>query len=137
HDVAVVRRQQIDTGEVCPDRRRGCAGKHARGRRDARTAVRAPEADVGPPLFGRGDPLFGADDLAYRDENANVVAGGWHESLDEGASAPKPRTGGDVLEDAAEPVEGLAAVDVAAPAAEARLDHDGRFERRQRLRGAH
>ena len=84
----------------------------------------AAEDDVGPPFAGSGDAPDRTRDASTRDDDADVVAVRRNQLLGDGAGRAEPASGREVGECLAELGLGLAEDDVAAPAAEARLEHD-------------
>src|SRR6185437_13267893 len=102
------------------DRKRSC--ERRRGRRLASAA----ERDVRPPLAGGGRPSRRADDAAACDDEAKIPADGWDELMHEPPVLAEPAAERRPLERRGELVAGLAEDDVAPPAAEPRLEHDGK-----------
>ena len=135
HDVAAVgHREEIDARQVEAERDRCRNGQLARPRRRIDGAARAAQRDVRPPLTRRRDPLDRADGQSAGDDHPKIAAGGRHELLDNAASRPEPGPLPELFQREREVALVRAEHDIAAPAAEARLQDER--ERQRRLFGA-
>jgi hypothetical protein len=108
---------------------RGSKGEQARLRRGIGGAAAASERDVCPPFASGGNASHRADNLACRDQDAQVVALRLDELLHERPLASKPGLAAEVAKAAFERGAAPAHADVATPAPEARLHHHGELER--------
>jgi RNA polymerase primary sigma factor len=125
-------RDQVDSDEVGAGGRRRGNGERPGGRRRRHRQQSAAERDVGPPLAGGGDAPAGADDLAAGDDQPQVAAPRRDELLDDRAVAAKPRPLSNLVQGRCDGTIVGTEEDVASPAAEARLDDEGRLELRSR-----
>ena len=91
HPLTVALRKQVDSYEVGSERRRRSERDLAGSPRRLHVGAHAPEGNVRSPLPAGGNPVDGAYDLACRDEDAQVVATGLDELLDERPLPPEPR----------------------------------------------
>src|SRR5581483_7994716 len=84
------------------------------------------------PFAGSRDAAGRADDAASGDDDADVPPDRWDELLRERAVLAKPLPEGGALECGVELRRGPAEDDIAAPASEARLEHEGEVGRDRR-----
>ena len=119
---------QVYAGQVGPGRRRGGDGELAFGRLRQEGMADGAERDVRAPLTRRCDAAHGADHAPAGDEEPQVVSGRRHELLDQRALATEPAPLPQLLQQQAERVWVVAAVDLLAAASEAGLDDEREAE---------
>src|SRR5262249_11092523 len=115
--------RDVNTGEIDPERSGRAERELARRRRCARVTPDSAESDVGAPFAGQSGALDGTHDPVSGDDDAKIAPGRLDERLDERALATEPAPVLETFEPRTKLVIVAAEIDVAAPAAEARLHH--------------
>ncbi len=110
----------VDAGEVDPERSNSAERERTRRRRRTHAPADGAQSDVHPPFARQSTALHRADDASPGDD-AEVAARRFDEGLHERAMATEPAPAPESFEPRPELVFIATEVDVAAPAAKARL----------------
>jgi hypothetical protein len=120
----------VDAGEIEPQRGDRAERKRTGRRRRTHASAEGAQSDVRPPFARQGAALDRADEVARGDEYAEVAARRLDERLHERTMATEPPSVLEAFEPRAQLALRATEKDVAAPAAEARLD-DVRWRKRR------